>query len=99
MSVSSDSMTVALNSAFQQRVRYFLCKAAVAVMSEQADTAGHSLRVAYAKLVLSGTASSEAASVAVLTNGVVAAAGFAVTDNDLEFTVNSVFSALAGVST
>lgn len=96
---SADAMTVARNGGFQERVKYFLQKAALAVMAEVNTTAAHAARVVYAKVVLTGDASVPEAAVAVVTNATVAAAGFNVTDNDLEFTVNSVFNALAGVST
>lgn len=97
MSASADAMTVALNAGFQDRVRYFLMKASLAVLAEGA-VANHTARAAYASAVIGGTASVLLASIACLTNGAVAAAGFEVTDGDLEFTVNSVFNALAGVS-
>lgn len=95
---AADSMTVAINGAFQDRVRYFLVKAAVAVMAEAGNTAGHALRVTYANAVLAGSAPITPVSVAVTTNATVAAAGFAATDGDLEFVVNSLFSALSGVA-
>ena len=96
MSVSSDAMHVSQQPQFVQRVKYFMEKAAVAVMSETLSTAGHTERVAYAKIVLDGTASAIDYAVAVLTNSTVAAAGAAVSDSDMEFTVNSMFDAFSG---
>ena len=98
MPVSSDSMLVARNADFQNRVKYFLQKASIAVMAEAVITVGHTLRLVYAGKVLAGTASESEATIAVLTNGTIATAGFNATDNDLEFVVNSLFNALAGVS-
>ena len=79
-------------------VRQCLCKAAVAVAAEDASaTAHHATRSAYAFAVLGNpTAAGTAAAFAVATNP-----GLTTTpsDSDLEFTVNSMFNALAGVTT
>lgn len=96
---SNEMRAVAENKTFQFRVRYFLEKAAIAVMAELLNTAGHTERVVYAKEVLGGSADYYSATIAVLTNSTVAAAGKATTDNDLEFTVNSMFSHFAGFET
>lgn len=96
MSVSSDSMHVSQETQFVERVKYFMQKAAIAIMAESLSTSGHNERAAYAARVLDGTASSMDFTVAVLTNSTVAAAGSAATDSDLEFTVNSMFNAFAG---
>lgn len=93
---SVTGMALANEQGFQDRVKWFLSKASIAVMAELLNTAGHTERVVYAGEVLDGTASVTEASIAVSTNSTVDAAGLAVTDNDLEFTVNSMFSALAG---
>lgn len=93
---SITGMALANEQGFQNRVEWFLSKAAIAVMAELLNTAGHAERVIYAGSVLDGTASVLQASIAVSTNATVDAAGLAVTDSDLEFTVNSMFSALAG---
>lgn len=98
MSVSADSMWVAKDQVFQSRVKYFLVKAAVSVMAEANTVDGHAQRVAYAGKVLDGTANVEQVAVAVMTNSTVAANGYAAPDGDLEFVVNSMFSALSGVS-
>ena len=90
---------------FQDRVRYQLTVAAVAVMVESNATASHALRVAYANAVIGGTADLLGAAVVVLTNSTLAAAvtlaqaDFGIADSDLPFVVNSVFNALAGVAT
>ncbi len=96
MSVSSDSMHVSQETQFVERVKYFMQKAAIAIMAETLSTTGHTERVAYAKKVLDETASAKEFTIAVLTNSTVAVAGSAATDSDLEFTVNSMFNAFAG---
>lgn len=79
------------------KVRQLLCKSAVAVAAEEAATAHHVTRSAFAFAVLGNpTAAGAAAAYAVATNS-----GLTTTpsDNDLEFTVNSMFNAFAGVTT
>ena len=97
--VSSDVMN-GLNDRFLRRVDFFMKKAAVAILAEVVATAGHTERVAYAKLVLDGTASVREFATGVGTNTTVATVivggDETVTDSDLEFTVNSLFSAYAG---
>lgn len=96
---------IADNKAFQERVEYCLKKAAVAVMAEAAATEHHVERVVYAEKVLDGSASNQEAAEAVVTNSTLTAAGdliadnHGITDGDLEFTVNSMFNALAGAET
>lgn len=93
---STDAMPVANEQGFQDRVEFFMKKAAVAVMAEALSTTGHTERAAYAKTVLGGFARVFDYAVSVLTNATVEAAGLAVTDSDLEFTVNSMFNAFSG---
>lgn len=97
---------IAANKTFQNRVEYCLKKAAVAVMAELAGTANHAERVVYASKVLDGQASVIEAAKAAVTNPTLTAGGdigagplFGISDNDLEFTVNSMFNAFAGVAT
>jgi len=94
--VSSDVMH-GLNDRFLRRVDYFMKKAAV---TEAIATVGHTERVAYAKLVLDGTASIKEFGTGVGTQPIIATAivggDETVTDTDLEITVNSLFSAYAG---
>jgi hypothetical protein len=98
--------TIAQQTAFLRRVGYCLNKAAIAVMAEDAGTAGHAERVVYAKEVLDGTANVANAANAVVTNATLTTNGdlaspplFGISDSDLEFTVNSMFNAFAGVAT
>ena len=106
MASFSDMSQIADRSITQRRVEYCLKKAAIAIMAEDAGTANHAERVVYANKVLEGTASISEACKAVVTNATLTAGGdldagplFGISDNDLEFTVNSMVNALAGVST
>lgn len=104
---SYDTMlTIALQTAFLRRVEYCAKKAAVAVMAEDAGTTNHAERVVYAKSILEGDASLQEYAKAVVTNSTLTTNGdldspplFGISDNDLEFTVNSMFNAMAGVAT
>ena len=90
---------------FLRNVTFFVYKAAIAVMAEAAITANHAVRVVYAKKILDGTASLTFYANAVVSNSTLQAAAdhnappnFGMSDDDLEFTVNSIFNAMAGVS-
>ena len=97
--------SIAASGQFKSRVEYCLKKAAVAVMAEDAGTASHADRVTYATKVLEGTGSVGEAAKAAVTNATLTASGdsdaadMGISDSDLEFTVNSMFNALAGVAT
>lgn len=106
---SADCMAIANNGTFQQRVKYYMQRAAIAVMAEAPEHANHADRVAYARRVLDVTGSTGMAAsiaeyaIAVVTNSTIAATiaanplnQAAISDNDLEFTVNSMFDAFAG---
>lgn len=93
----AEQVTALNDAAFIGKIRQALVKAAIAVMAEAANTEGHELRVAYAWAVLgapddAGTLAARA----VVTNA--ALVGTGATDNDIEFTVNSMFNAFSGVS-
>ena len=100
MSVNSTvCMTSAHNTFFQRRVKYFMTKAATAIIGEESTTAGHTERLAFAKEILAGTANILEFAVGVTTNGTIAASivdGTEVSDSDLEFTVNSLINDFAG---
>jgi hypothetical protein len=96
---------IAGQPSIQARVEYCLKKAAVAVMAEAANTENHADRVVFAKKVLDGEAGITHATMAAMTNSTITAGGnpaaapnFGVSDGDLEFTVNSMFNAFAGVA-
>ncbi len=95
--LASGYMTAALNGDIKDRIRYYMIKYAISVMAEDGGTAGHALRVAYAKKILDGTASITEYSIGVYTNGAIAAEGLSPVDGDLEFQVNTIFNAFAGV--
>jgi hypothetical protein len=95
--------TIAEDTGFLRRVHYALMIAAVNVAAEGA-VANHTPRLAYAQTVFAGTANIKAVALAVLTNASIAAEvnmaqplDFAIPDSDIQFAVNSLYSALAGV--
>jgi hypothetical protein len=104
---SFDSVVIiATNSGFQNRCNYALMVAAINVVAELNTTASHQQRVNYAKIVLAGGANLLQVALAVLTNTTIAAEAvsattpdFAIPDGDIQFAVNSLFNALAGVTT
>lgn len=97
--LSQQAMDVAANATFQSRVKFFLQKAALDVMAEVNTTPNHTARVVFANKVLAGQTSIFEATVAVLTNTTVEGELFTAPDNDVQFAVNSVYNALAGVAT
>jgi hypothetical protein len=92
---------LAENGEFQARVRQAAVSAAVAILADvPANTpqaiAAHAKRAAYANTVLrEPTSQQRALAMSVVSNpGIV---GAAATDNDIQFTVNSMWDAWAGV--
>jgi len=87
-----------LDQDFQDKVRFYVVKAAIAVMTEASTVDFHTERVAYATKVLNNTASISAYALGVSTNPTIKAKIDAGTDYDadLEFVVNSLFTAFAG---
>jgi hypothetical protein len=97
---------IAANPTFKSRVEYCMKKAAVAIMAEDAATANHAERVTYSVKILDGTASVAEYAKAVVTNPTLTANGdigasplHGISDGDLEFTVNSMMNAMAGIAT
>ena len=97
---------IADQTSMLRRVKFLATKAAVAVMAEDAGTANHAERVVYAKTVLDGTYNANTMAIACLTNSTIQAGAdvtdapdYGISDNDLEFAVNSLFNAMAGVAT
>jgi hypothetical protein len=91
---------------FQDKVKFFMQKAALAILGEafggvdEPTEAEHAARVIYAKTILAGSASVEQFSYAVVTNSTIATsldAGTLPSDSDLEFTINSMINDFAGV--
>ena len=87
-----------LDADFQDKIRFYVTKAAIAVMAEAQDYAHHAERVAYAKKVLNNLYSLDAYALGVSVNPTVKSKIDAGTDydDDLEFVVNSLFTAYAG---
>lgn len=96
----SVQQTFLADAAQVDRVRQALVKAAIAVMAEATNTAHHSQRIAYAFYILNNSvvAGDE------MSKGVATSSGITVldadhpSDADIEFTVNSMFDAYAGVA-
>ena len=93
-------------SIFQDRITFLAVKAAIAVMAELNTVTNHAERVVYAKKILDGSANMDLYTLAVATNSTIQneatqtpADGFNVPDADIEFAVNSLFDAMAGVAT
>lgn len=99
-----DLMTIAGNSRFQNRCAYYLDAAAFNVMSEDPATAGHAKRVQYAYGIINGGINLQLLAADVLTNTTIASeaalgsSDFSIPDSDIQFTINSLFNGLAGVS-
>lgn len=96
---------VQVSSNFRERISYFVIKAAIAVMNESNGTANHTERVAFANKVFVGDYDLQSYAYGVLTNSTVlgnldlSENDYGIIDGDLEFTVNSIYNAFAGVST
>lgn len=106
MASFNEMALISIDAGFLRRVTYCLKKAAVAVMAEDVGTANHAERVTYSIKVLDGTASVTECAKAIVTNATLTSGAnpavlpdFNISDGDLEFTVNSMFNAFAGVST
>lgn len=91
--VTADNL--AHDSIFLQKVRVAITTAAVAVQAEDPGTANHTNRTNYAKLVLnSPDAYLQPFSNAAVANVAISAAS---TDSDIQFTINSIWNAMAGM--
>lgn len=64
----TDYMAMANDKGFQRKIKYYMQKAAIAIIGGDSETAGHVERVEYAKKILSGAASIYEFAVAVVTN-------------------------------
>ena len=96
--------TIAADSGFQGRCLHALMTAAVNVMAEVNTTAGHPQRLAFARQVIGGSVSLLYVAHAVLTNTTISAESnaatvpdFGIPDGDIQFSVNSLFNAFAGL--
>lgn len=100
----SDLGAIARDVNFTSRVNYAMTVAAVNVYAEAGSTNGHPARSAFAVRVLNGQFNIAFVCLAVLTNATIAGEavlattpGFAIPDGDIQFSVNSLWNALAGV--
>ena len=93
----SEQVNLAMTPAFMQRVQGAIVKSAIAVSSEDPTTDAHTTRVQWAAQVLRDPAHYAARmAFGVVANPAITAVS---TDADIEFTVNSVWNAYAGVVT
>lgn len=106
MAKNKDLFTIANDFNFQGRCMVSAVDAAIAVMAESQNTVSHDQRVDYARRVLSNSAPAISIALAVLSNPTIAGGadvslidnGAGIVDGDIQFAVNSVFNALAGVA-
>ena len=107
MATASEASVIAGHRLWRDRVYYYRLRSAIAIMSEDPGTTSHAERVTYAKLVISGVQPIDDYALGVATNSTIQAAldpdagspTWGVPDNDVEFTVNSLINAFAGIST
>lgn len=107
MATASEAARIATESSWQDRVEYWRLAAAIDVVAEDPLTPNHAARVLYAKLIIGGGDNINGYALGVATNDTIRAAldeaagapDWGVIDGDVEFTVNSLFNAYAGVST
>lgn len=99
-------MVIANDSNFKNRVNYAMINAAVAVVAEANNTANHQKRCDFARSIIGGSANVFQYCIGVLNNSTIAAEAnsattpdFAIPDSDIQFAVNSLFNAYAGVTT
>lgn len=91
----SEQAELASQYVFTRRVRQAMIKSAVAVMAEDAETANHTARATFAQTALHEPERTAAImALGVVTNAVITSES---TDSDIEFTVNSMWNAYAGV--
>ena len=100
----SDLAVISNSSGFQNRVLYALNVAAVNVMSETSVVPYHSARSDFATKIIGNSFSSQPYALAVLTNATIsneatitATADNGIPDGDIQFSVNGLFNAFAGV--
>lgn len=99
----ADLGQIALQNEFLLRIRCALYVAAIDVFAEDAGTTNHAQRLVYAAKVTSNQFDLSSVANSVLTNATIAAeananiAGNSIPDSDIQFSLNSVFDALAGV--
>lgn len=114
MASLSDLGKIANDFGFQMRCMQAAAVAAEAVMMESAQTTSHTQRIGYAIGILNSTVTPISIARGILTNPTIsqeaaipaldepdptkAAPGYNIADGDIQFTMNSIFNALAGIS-
>jgi len=89
-----DQYEIANNPDFLKRVRQASIKAAIDVMAELENTPNHANRIAFAnKVLIEPERYGNVLAFGVLTNAMISLAS---EDNDIQFTINSLFDAYAG---
>jgi len=93
-----DNVDYYKNEEFRDKITFYLVKASIAVMAEASTTEHHIKRVDFAQQILHTGFVLEAYFIGVMTNATIKAHIDAGTsyDSDLEFVVNSLFTAFAG---
>ena len=91
----TEQYAAANNPTFANRIGQAMCKAAVAVQAEAVNTVNHTNRANFAMLVLRDPERYQPAYArAIVTNAGITST--AASDNDIEFTVNSMWDAFSG---
>jgi hypothetical protein len=105
MASLTDLSSIALSVDFSRRINMAAFNCALAVMAESANTPSHAQRVIFAATILAGNSPNLLLAYGILNNTTIAAEadvssppGFAIPDGDLQFAMNSIFNAYAGVS-
>jgi hypothetical protein len=91
-----DGLALMRSAEFTGRTKVAVVKAALSVLAEDSGTANHAERAAFAARVLQQPDHyTDVLLAGVVTNATVASSGEETTDNDLEFTVSSIWDAYA----
>lgn len=107
MTSTRNLVAIANTQTFQDRIKFFLFKAAINVLAEDPGTLGHPQRIIFANDILSGSNSILDFAIGVLTNPTISQGAnpddsndgiYGVSDGDMEFTVNSLYNAFAGAA-
>jgi hypothetical protein len=105
MASLTDLGYIAQDGHFQHRVNLAAVNAALAVMAELATVPSHALRITFAKSILSGSTNMLFLSYGILENSTISAEAtitvnpdFSIPDADIQFAMNSIFNAYAGVA-
>lgn len=93
----SEQHALATDEEFIKRVKMAMVKSAIYIANEDTATAGHAQRAQYAQAALANPESAARnMAYGVASNAVISAES---SDSDIEFTINSVWNAYAGVIT